>query len=182
MVKRSYPGSPEIKSRFIGFEIKMKMFPTFSAYNGAISNLDFRSDSNSQENRSSKEKSPSFENDVNMEEESPEINLLPEDSGTYQQEESKDGETELNQKGFSGESKESRRVTKARKVKESKTDREKMAKRRSLKRSREEVSQIDYVNGIESIRELTRYRSLKIAKEREDIVDPRNLVSKVLLF
>jgi len=140
------------------------------------------SEINSQQNRLQKAKSSCFENEMKMEE-SQDHNMGVEDSYTYQDEESKNDQLDINPKGYSVASNDSRRVNKSRKAKKSKNSREKMARNRGkLKRSHEEYSQMDYQSGIEAIKELTRYRSLKIAKEREDIVDPRSLAPKVLQF
>lgn len=180
--KRRYPGTPEIRSQFRGYEINMKMFPNFSCQNLTGSHLEFSSEVNPQENRLQKAKSSNFENEMIMEE-SQDHNMGVEDSYTYQNEESKNDQFEMNHKGFSVASNDSRRVSRSRKAKKSKNTREKMARNREkLKRTHEEYSQMDYQSGIEAIRELTRYRSLKIAKEREDIVDPRSLAPKVLQF
>lgn len=98
-------------------------------------------------------------------------------------EDSYNGPSEGNQKAFEGDSSEARRVSRARKAKEARGAKDKSSRnRKRLKRGHEEYSQMDVKSGVEAIRDLTRYRSLKIAKERDDIVDPRNLAPKVLQF
>mmetsp|Transcript_35029 Transcript_35029/g.34714 ORF Transcript_35029/g.34714 Transcript_35029/m.34714 type:complete len:120 (-) Transcript_35029:402-761(-) len=119
-----------------------------------------------------------------MADESSEINnYVREDSQMCSNEESKRRSTELSSKNHSRETKENRRSNRTRKVKESKASKENMAKnRKNLKRNHEEYSQQDYSNERESVQELTLYRSLKIAREREDIVEARTLAPKVLQF
>ena len=150
----------------------------------SLPDANYLSYSSSQDNESQKGKNGVFENDVNMVEDSPaDNNQIQEDSDTYNHEDSKKETPAQSNKSSSGEIKEGRRSNRTRKMKESKPSREKMTKnRKKLKRNHEEYSQQDYRNDRDSVQELTRYRSFKIAKEREDIVETRCLAPKVLQF
>lgn len=132
--------------------------------------------SNSQDNDSQKEKNGVFQNDVNMAEEAPNNEVdIQEDSYVYNYEESKKENAEMSAKASSTGAKENRRSNRTRKTKESKSSRAKLTqKRKKLKRTHDEVSI--------SNEELTRYRSLKMAKEREDIVEQRGMATRVLTF
>jgi lipopolysaccharide export LptBFGC system permease protein LptF len=54
--------------------------------------------------------------------------------------------------------------------------------RKRLKRTHEESSHSDYKNERDSLEEIMHYRSIKIIKEREEIVEGRNLGQKVSAF
>lgn len=54
--------------------------------------------------------------------------------------------------------------------------------RKRLKRTHEESSYSECKNERDSLEDFTRYRSIKIAKEREEIVEGRNLGQKVTTF
>lgn len=177
-------GNSEVSGSFNDGEIAPKNPQGISVSQRRRSDPNSSSYSNSQDNVSQKGKNGVSEGDVKMAEETPEIsNHAGEDSKMSSNEDSKKRNSVLSNKNFSGEVKENRRSNRTRKVKESKASREKMAtNRKKLKRNHEEYSQQDYNSGRDSIQELTLYRSLKIAKEREDIVESRGLAPKVLQF
>lgn len=149
----------------------------------ARASASFGSSSNSQDNDSDKDKNGVFDNDVNMaEEEVKEDFPMQEDSYVYNNETAKKSNQEPTPKAYSGQSKENRRSSRARKMKESKQKPKMPKSRKNRKRNHEEYSQLDYRNERDSISELTRYRSEKLAREREEIVEARTLAPKVLQF
>ena len=146
----------------------------------------FSSYSNSQDNDSHKGKNGDFENDVNMAQDgSPNDEEMREDSYIYNNEESKKEETEQGRKHYSTSMKEGRRSNRVKTSKQMKNSKSKRSKNREmqsngsnnafkkLKRTHEEYSANDYRNGRDSIEEFTRYRSEKMARDREDIVETR---------
>lgn len=181
---RRNTGNLEVSGSINDGEITQKIPQRASVSQRRRSNLNSSSYSNSLDNVSQKDKNGVFESDAKMADESSEINnYAREDSQMSNNEESKKRNTELRSKNHSRETKENRRSNRTRKVKESKASKENMAKnRKNLKRNHEEYSQQDYSIGRESVQELTLYRSLKMAREREDIVEARTLAPKVLQF
>lgn len=71
-------------------------------------------------------------------------------------------------------------VRKRKQIKKSKSKLEKMKK--LMKKEVEDFNSPGYRSNKETVEQFTRYRSLKIAKEREDIVESRSLGMKVSLF
>lgn len=135
---------------------------------------DFSASSNSQDNDSHKSKNGVFESNGNME-----VGVfwnddeIQEDFSNSNNNNSMNDSQEVSGKKISGSFKEGKRSTKARKMKESKGKGTKS--RKKLKRSAEEYNNQQYRSEIDSLRELTKYRSLKLGKEREDQVEPRGL-------
>ena len=125
-----------------------------------------------------------YENDVHMAPEaSPNDEEMREDSYVYSNENSKKEAVDQPRRQYSDTPKEGRRSIRTRKIKESKNSKSKATKnRKKLKRTHEEYAINDYKDKRDSIEEFTLYRSLKIAKEREDIIETRLLANKVQTF
>ena len=138
---------------------------------------------NSHNNDSQKDKNGIFEDDVNMvDDDEKEDSQMQEKSYIHKSETANKSNKDQTPETSSNQIKENRRSNRTRKTKESKQKSKMSKNRKSRKRNHEEYSQQDYRDNRSSIAELTKYRSLKIIKEREEIVESRSLAPKVLQF
>lgn len=105
---------------------------------------------------------------------------MPEESYISQSENERKSVSEMGINGYHQAQSDRERLNSKKQVKKSKSKLEKMKK--LIKREVEEFNSPGYRSNKETVEQFTRYRSLKIAKEREDIVESRSLGMKVSLF
>lgn len=137
--------------------------------------------SNSADNESNKNKVCA--EDVNMAPENSQIDdEMGEESFMSQTDNGRKSYSEVDGDGFNQMQSDGRKgISRKRKqTKKSKVKQEKAAK--ITKRNIEEHQSNNYVYNRETVAQFTKYRSMKIAKEREDLVESRSLGMKVSLF
>lgn len=135
------------------------------------------------DNDSQKNKNIEYAEDVKMAQVASQMEEeMAEDSYMSQTDNGRKSCSEVDGDGYHQADSDSRKgdVRKRKQIKKSKSKLEKMKK--LMKKEVEDFNSPGYRSNKETVEQFTRYRSLKIAKEREDIVESRSLGMKVSLF
>lgn len=139
--------------------------------------------SNSLDNESVNNKNVAYQDDVNMANVNSQLDDdMVEESYMSQTDKDRKSCSELEVEGYHQTQSDLRKgdPRKRKQMKKLKSRQEKIKK--LIKRSPDDYNSPSYRSNKETVEDFTRYRSLKIAKEREDIVESRSLGMKVSLF